>query len=57
MSSIRVFLVVVILAVITLFYFIAALRGYDSSMEEAERLFDVQLLDTARVIADRNNFV
>jgi len=51
-SSIRVFLVVVILAVITLFYFIAALRGYDSSMEEAERLFDVQLLDTARVIAD-----
>ena len=51
MRSIRVFLVVVILAVITLFYFIAALRGYQSSMTEAERLFDKQLLDTARLIA------
>jgi len=51
-SSIRVFLVVVILAVITLFYFVAALRGYQSSMEEAERLFDKQLLDTARLIAN-----
>ena len=52
MSSIRVFLVVVILAVITLFYFIAALRGYQSSMLEADRLFDKQLLDTARLIAN-----
>lgn len=52
MNSIRVFLVVVILAVITLFYFIAALRGYQSSMLEAERLFDMQLLDTARLIAN-----
>ncbi len=51
MNSIRVFLVVVILAVITLFYFIAALRGYQSSMAEAELLFDKQLLDTARLIA------
>ena len=52
MKSIRVFLVVVILAVITLFYFVAALRGYQSSMAEAERLFDKQLLDTARLIAN-----
>ena len=52
MNSIRVFLVVVILAVITLFYFLAALRGYQSSMLEAERLFDKQLLDTARLIAN-----
>ena len=51
MNSIRVFLVAVILAVITLFYFVAALRGYQSSMQEAERLFDKQLLDTARLIA------
>jgi two-component system sensor histidine kinase QseC len=50
-NSIRVFLVAVILAVITLFYFVAALRGYQSSMQEAERLFDKQLLDTARLIA------
>ena len=52
MNSIRVFLVVVILAVITLFSFLAALRGYQSSMLEAERLFDKQLLDTARLIAN-----
>lgn len=52
MNSIRVFLVAVILAVITLFYFIAALRGYQSSMLEADRLFDKQLLDTARLIAN-----
>lgn len=52
MNSIRVFLVVVILAVLTLFYFVAALHGYRSSMQEAERLFDKQLLDTARLIAD-----
>jgi two-component system sensor histidine kinase QseC len=51
-NSIRVFLVVVILAVITLFYFIAALRGYQSSMLEADWLFDKQLLDTARLIAN-----
>ena len=51
MKSIRVFLVAVILAVITLFNFVAALKGYQSSMEEAERLFDKQLLDTARLIA------
>ena len=52
MNSIRVFLVVVILAVLTLFWFLAALRGYQSSMAEAERLFDKQLLDTARLIAN-----
>lgn len=51
MKSIRVFLVAVILAVITLFNFMAALKGYQSSMDEAERLFDKQLLDTARLIA------
>lgn len=52
MRSIRAFLVVVILAVITLFYFVAALRGYQSSMAEVERLFDKQLMDTALLIAD-----
>jgi two-component system sensor histidine kinase QseC len=51
-NSIRVFLVVVILAAITLFSFLAALRGYESSMEEADGLFDKQLLDTARLIAN-----
>ncbi len=52
MNSIRVYLVVVILAAITLFSFLAALRGYQSSMQEADRLFDKQLLDTARLIAN-----
>lgn len=52
MKSIRVFLMVVILAVFTLFNFIAALRGYQSSMQQAELLFDQQLLETARIIAN-----
>ena len=34
MSSIRVFLVVVILAVLTLFTFVVSLKGFQSSMEE-----------------------
>ena len=50
-KSIRIFLVTVILAVITLFSFVAALKGYQSSMAEADALFDKQLLDTARLIA------
>ena len=54
MNSIRVFLVVVTLAVFTLFTFVATLKGYQSSMEEAERLFDKQLLETARLIAHIN---
>jgi len=49
-NSIRVFLVAINLAVITLFFFVAALKGYQSSMTEAERLLDKQLLDTARLI-------
>jgi len=52
MKSIRVFLVTVILSVITLIIFIAALKGYQSSMDEAETLFDKQLLDTATLIAN-----
>jgi len=51
MNSIRVFLVVVTLAVLTLFTFIVSLRGFQSSMEEADRLFDNQLLDVAHLIA------
>jgi two-component system sensor histidine kinase QseC len=51
-KSIRFFLVAVILAVITLFSFVAALKGYKSSMEKADSLFDQQLQDTARLIAN-----
>lgn len=52
MTSIRVFLVVVILAVLTLFTFVVSLKGFQSSMEEADRLFDNQLLEVARLIAN-----
>lgn len=51
MKTIRVFLVSVILATITLFNFVAALQGYLSSMEKAEQLLDQQLLETAKLIA------
>lgn len=44
MKSIRVFLVVLLLAIVTLANFAAALRGYLGSMDEAERLFNQRLL-------------
>lgn len=51
MNSIRRFLVIVLLATITLINFVAALHGYRSSMAEAEKLFDQQLADIAGVLA------
>jgi two-component system sensor histidine kinase QseC len=51
MSSIRRFLVVVLLATMTLINFLAALHGYRSSMAEADRLFDAKLMDIAAVLA------
>lgn len=51
MKSIRIFLVVVLLATITLTVFLSALHGYRSSMEEAQQLFDIKLSDTARLLA------
>ena len=51
MSSIRVFLIASILATLTLFNFVAALQGYNSSLKEAEKLFDNQLFDTAKLIS------
>ncbi len=50
MSSIRRFLVVVLLATITLINFLAALHGYRTSMAQAEQLFDAQLSDIADVL-------
>lgn len=52
MRSIRQFLLLGALSVLTLFSFIAALRGYQSSMEEAETLFDTQLLDLSQLVAN-----
>lgn len=47
----RTFLIVAILATITLFNFVAVLQGYRSSMAEADWLFDGMLVDSASVIA------
>lgn len=44
MKSIRGFLVIILLAIVTLANFAAAVRGYLGSMEEAERLFNQRLL-------------
>jgi two-component system sensor histidine kinase QseC len=54
-KSIRVFLVVVLLATITLTVFVSALHGYRSSMEQAEQLFDLKLADAARLLDDSAN--
>lgn len=50
MNSIRRFLIVVLLATITLINFLAALYGYRSSMAEAVQLFDEQLANIATVL-------
>lgn len=52
MHSIRLFLVASILATLTLFNFIAALQGYQSSMAETDELFDNQLQDIAQLVAN-----
>lgn len=52
MASIRFFLIAGILAILTLFNFVAGLRGYQSSMVEAELLFDNELLDLSRLVAN-----
>lgn len=51
MISIRRFLVVILLAAITLINFLAALQGYRTSMTRAEQLFDEQIMDVAAVLA------
>ncbi len=50
MTSIRFYLVAVILACITLVNFISALHGYFSSMAMAGQLFDQQLMDMSGLI-------
>lgn len=52
MKSIRTFLILTVLAILVLFNFIAAIHGYYSSMDKAEKLFDDQMLDTAKLIAN-----
>lgn len=52
MRSIRFFLVASTLATLTLFNFVAVLQGYRSSMDEADVLFDNQLIDIAELVAN-----
>ena len=52
MRSIRVFLATSIVALLILFNFVAAVQGYQSSMREADALFDNQMLDLARLVSN-----
>lgn len=55
MKSIRIYLVVVLLSVICLTNFIAALHGYRSSLRAADQLVDQQLLEKAASLASLAN--
>lgn len=55
MKSIRLFLLLSLLATITLVNFVALLHGYQSSMQKAQRLFDSRLESTASLIAAANS--
>jgi len=50
-KSIRIFLVVVLLATMTLTVFLSALHGYRSSRAEVQALFDAELADRAHLLA------
>lgn len=50
MKSIRTFLVIVLISTITLIMFLAALRGYQASVSQAERLFDAELMEELHLI-------
>ncbi|MEY8213164.1 MAG: ATP-binding protein [Colwellia sp.] len=48
--SIRRYLVLTLVAVLTLITFIAAIQGYKASMARAEKLFEQQLVDFAHIV-------
>jgi len=50
-SSIRIFLIVVILSIMTLGVFISALHGYRSGILNAQKIFDSELADTAQLLS------
>ena len=51
MKSIRFYLIIVLLSTICLVNFIAALHGYRKSMAEADKLLEIQLMDSAKLLA------
>ncbi len=55
MKSIRLYLLLALLATITLVNFVSLLHGYQSSMHKAQTLFDSRLESTAILIASANS--
>jgi len=55
MKSIRTYLLLALLAIITLVTFISLLQGYNSSIQEAHQIFDSRLKNMAEVIAMVNH--
>ena len=49
--SIRRYLVLMLLSIITLIIFVSAIQGYKASMSKAESLFDDELVSLAQVIS------
>jgi len=54
MKSIRTYLLLVLVAVITLMIFLSLLQGYQSSIKKAELLFDSRLKNMAEIVANAN---
>lgn len=57
MKSIRLYLLLMLLATLSLVMFISLLKGYQSSLGEAQKLFDQRLKATAELIASANTEV
>jgi len=54
MKSIRLYLLLMLVAIITLMTFLSLLQGYQSSLKKAELLFDTRLKNMAEIIANAN---
>jgi len=56
LKSIRRYLVIILLAAITLINFLAALQGYRAGMNQADESLDQQLVDIAHIVAVVDSF-
>ena len=54
MKSIRVYLLLMLLATLALVMFMSLLKGYQSSLDVANKLFDERLMATAELLATSN---
>ncbi|RKZ94039.1 MAG: sensor histidine kinase [Gammaproteobacteria bacterium] len=54
MKSIRTYLLLALLSIITLVTFVSLLHGYQSSIAKAQQLFDIRLHNIAEIIANAN---